>query len=522
MTDPELRRSAWWRRLPLVLLPLVLLAFVAAGLLCERGDPALRPDPAPAEEARGRPTEPTRSSAPEARHGPLSPAIDPDAVCALPWVARPAYLVPFTDPTFGTTLTRIADDPGSRLVAADGSPGVWSRDARHNYHSNQPWNADGTLLYLENKAAGGGSPGQLYLDGATYAVRFVTPPHLPGRGSADQRWHPSRDHAREVIVAERGGTTLYWFDVARDAVTRAWALPLPVTYLGNTKGNPSQDGRLLAIGDATHVFLVDMDPRPPHASYPAARLGPVYDLGAEGLPGAVSWYSVSPSGRYVVVHYQGDALRVLDVDPATLALTPRPMPCSYPGMTGDPARGFIYSLGHADMTLDPSADNDDVIVGQEHAGNVGREVPGVHTVRGHGVGHVVLVRLRDGTPVSLTDPGDGTAVAGEAYAAHISCRNVGRPGWCYVSYYPGAGRRFGGEIVAVGLDGSGAVERLAAHHSAFGTSGRSGAPDPDFDYRSEPHAVPSPDGRRVLFASNWMDQGNGEHAIQAYVLDTGR
>jgi hypothetical protein len=501
MTDPE-RRLGRRRLAALVVLALLLLLPVGGGNVRRA------------------------AAAPEPPRPPRPLVTDPDAVFAVPRVARPAYLTPFTDPTFGTTLTRITDDPGSRLVPARGGAGVWGRDARHNYHTNQPWNADGTLLYLENKTTAGGYPGQLYLDGSTYAGRFGTPPHLPGRGSYDQRWHPGPAHANEIIVAGKGTTTLSWFDVVRDEVTRRWDLPMPVTYLGNTYGNPSQDGRLIALGDATHLFLLDMDPRPPHASYPAARVGPVYDFGSEGVPGVVNWYTVSPSGRFVVVHYRGDALRVFDVNPGTLAVTPRAMTASYPGVAGDPARGFVYDLGHPDLALNPFDHDEDVILGQEHADNVGKKVPGVRTVNGAGVGHVVLVRLRDGAVTSLTDPGDRAGVPKEAYASHVSCRNVGRPGWCYVCYYPGAGERYDDEVLAVKLDGSGAVERFAAHHSDFenftGRTRRYATAAPDFDYRSEPHAVPSPDGRRVLFASNWVDRGNGGDAIQAYVIDAGR
>ena len=44
---------------------------------------------------------------------------------------------------------------------------------------------------------------------------------------------------------------------------------------------------------------------------------------------------------------------VFDVNPSTLAVTPRPLTASYPGVAGDPARGFVYDLGHPDMALDP-------------------------------------------------------------------------------------------------------------------------------------------------------------------------
>ena len=99
--------------------------------------------------------------------------------------------------------------------------------------------------------------------------------------------------------------------------------------------------------------------------------------------------------------------------------------------------------------------------------------------------------------------------ANEAYPDHISTRSYDRPGWVYVGYYNSAGQRFNDEIVAVRLDGQ-AVERLAHKHSAF--SGCS---------RCESHGVPSRDGLRVLFASNWALNGDGTSSvIQAYVVDT--
>src|SRR5206468_8077147 len=90
--------------------------------------------------------------------------------------------------------------------------------------------------------------------------------------------------------------------------------------------------------------------------------------------------------------------------------------------------------------------------------------------------------------LALTDPNN------EAFASHISTRNVNRPGWAYVDYYVEDGKRFSAEVIAVKLDGSQAVQRFAHEHSAF-----SGC------YRCEPHASPSPDGRRIIFASNWAD-----------------
>jgi hypothetical protein len=250
------------------------------------------------------------------------------------------------------------------------------------------------------------------------------------------------------------------------------------------------------------MFLVDMDPQPPLAAYPSQRIGPAVDVTDCGLASGcgIDWVSISPSGRYGVVAYTGDHIRVYDVNATTLALTPRSMPSTYANCSGTAAQGFIYDLGHADLALDPFDNQEDVLVGQEHCGNAGS------TVAGMVIGGVVLARLRDGAITSLTDP------ANEAYPSHVSTRNVDRPGWAYVTYQAAPGKRFSDEIVAVKLDGSKAVERYAQVHT-----------DPSGCYLCEAHAVPSRDGRRVLWASNWVANSGGTGratVVQAYIVDS--
>ena len=43
-------------------------------------------------------------------------------------------------------------------------------------------------------------------------------------------------------------TSLYWFNVVTNTIDRTWTLPLAVTYIGNTKGNPSQNGQFICLG----------------------------------------------------------------------------------------------------------------------------------------------------------------------------------------------------------------------------------------------------------------------------------
>jgi hypothetical protein len=236
------------------------------------------------------------------------------------------------------------------------------------------------------------------------------------------------------------------------------------------------------------MFVVDMDPRPPYAPYPSVRIGPVYTFPPESLTTSApnSWtidhFSISPSGQYVEVKFDSaddcgsfDMLRIFEVDPGTLALKPHNMAtgslrcCSFQSRPN----GWIFPLKHADLAPDPFDNNEDVLVG-------GRSCPGST------LGNVVKVRLRDGTVTPLTDG------INESSVYHVSTRNLDRPGWAYVSWFKERGTRFSDEIMAVKLDGSQSVERLCHIHSADAGC-----------YRCEAHPVPSRDGTRVLFASNW-------------------
>jgi hypothetical protein len=419
---------------------------------------------------------------------------DPSLVFDVPATSKPAYLTPVRLGPFGTTVVRIANDPGTTFTTTTGS-GTWGPDARHHYQKDQPWNATGTLIAIDNYQ---GTTRHVFLDADTYLPKYG---HCGNYSKYEDRWHPSRQHATERINVNR--SQLMWFDVVTCTMTRSWTLPFSAPGIGPWEGNPSADGRFIALTDSSRMVVVDMDPQPPYAPYPSARIGPTQDLTDCGLSGGctIDYVSVSPSGRYVVVAYNGAYNRVYDVDPATLALTPRPMPVIHSGCHGTAAKGFIYDLGHADMALNPFDNNEDVMIGQEHCGNRGKTVSGVLA------GGVMMVRLRDGAIKPLTHPSN------EAYPHHISARNTERPGWVYVGYYADAGKRFNDEIIAVRMDGSYAVERLAHKHSVF-----SGC------YRCESHAVPSLDGKRVVFASNWYAAcGSGcgkSNVIQAYVVDT--
>ncbi len=107
--------------------------------------------------------------------------------------------------------------------------------------------------------------------------------------------------------------------------------------------------------------------------------------------------------------------------------------------------------------------------------------------------NVVAFDLATGTPTRLLS---GTTAF---EYGHVSGRNLDRPGWIYLSVYDTAitaGRPGRDQVIALKTDGSETVEVFAfAHHTDSVT------------YAMQPHAVPAPDGRRVLFASEWDGPG---------------
>jgi hypothetical protein len=409
-------------------------------------------------------------------------------VFRVPEVPKPSYLSPVEDPTFHTDVTRVVGDSGTGFAFEDGTTGTWGEDARHHYSDDQPWNANSSLIIVQNA----GSPGYVVLDGDTYRPKYPACENYP---LYDDRWHPALPQVRiNVSQAE-----LMWFDVVECRMVRHWDLPFPAQ--GDLAMGPTSDGRYIALSDDRRVFVVDMDPKPPQAPYPAPRIGPARDVLADcGFSCTLGFAALSPSGRYLIVHYQGDRNRVFDVDPETLALTPRRLPVDAPRCIGRARDGFIYDLGHLDMTANPFDSGEDVIIGQEQCGRVGSRLDGEL------IGGVVMVRLRDGAVSSLTDPRN------EAHPYHISATNVDRPGWVYVTYWPGQGERFNDEIVAVKLDDSGTVQRFGHTHT-----------DTADCYRCEAHAVPSPNGRRIMFASAWnancANRCGSASNPQAYVID---
>lgn len=183
---------------------------------------------------------------------------------------------------------------------------------------------------------------------------------------------------------------------------------------------------------------------------------PIKDLGNA----AIDWASISPGGRYVVIMYNDTDTRVFDLNMKYLTR-------------------FTVNHNHYDLGIDE--EREEIAVGVSKKSRYD--------------GLIIKHRLRDSKLTKMTTGG---------YAIHTSVRNRFLPGWSYSSFSPSRAR-YRDEIVAVKMDGSEKVRRLCHMHNI------------QIDYLSEAMPVPSQDGKRVIFSSNWGKTKG--RPVSTYVVD---
>ncbi len=191
--------------------------------------------------------------------------------------------------------------------------------------------------------------------------------------------------------------------------------------------------------------------------------------GPDYAPQYIDWVSVSQSGDYVVVMYSNtfgntvgfyvdqngnDHYGVEVYDRANMQYQNRIAPY---GNHGD--------LGYA-------VDGDEVLV-QFTAGQAG----------------VFMQKLNGTGETQVNNSSEITA------SGHISCRNINRPGWAYITQATSANPS-SKQLIAVKLDNSGIVEHFGHHFSS------------DISYDQSPMAVASPNGDKICFHSDFGTGAN--------------
>lgn len=325
----------------------------------------------------------------------------------------------------------------------------------HRYSSAQAWNSDQSLLVISN-----GCGGMCFLDGHTYVPLF----HRDR--SAECEWHP-RD--ADLMICVQGREISTW----APRTNHEDVVFVSATYhdlkFGPYKGNPSDDGNRIVVravrdgGDAV-VFAYDLKQR---------RKFPDIDLAQ--IVGTNDACSISPLGVNILCFQE-----LKDGTEQTFVFS---------------VDGVLHQTwtehhrpGHGDLTID--ADGSETYVG------ISKSDPDKY--------QVIKRRLSDGKVTSLTKYGE---------AQHASLRSLGRPGWVFLSYggdpdevskHPDWAP-YAREVIALRIDGGGDVRRIVKTRNV------------PFDYWSETHASPSPDGSQVIWSSNWGVPGGPVYDFVAHV-----
>ncbi|TPJ19433.1 hypothetical protein FJ425_27065 [Mesorhizobium sp. B2-7-2] len=355
---------------------------------------------------------------------------------ATPAMQLPDYLRPTVDPAFGETFTRITKSgPLGNGVAC-------IKDyCSHRYSSAQAWNADQSLLVITN-----GCNGMCFFDGHTFL------PLLKRDRSGECEWHPQN---ADLMICVGGRRISTWAPRTNHEDVLFDSKDYRDLHFGPGKGNPSRDGNRLAVralrsDGAEVVFAYDLKQ---HSKFADIALG--------RLAGVNENCSISPLGENIL---------------CIQALADGTEQAFIFSIDGAPGQQWTehHRPGHGDMTVD--ADGSEIYVG------ISKSYPDSY--------QVIKRRLSDGKITALMKYGE---------ASHASLRALNKPGWVFLSYGGDPNEvsarpemaPYAREVIALRLDGSGEVRRIAQTRSV------------DFDYRSETHASPSPDGSQVIWSSNW-------------------
>ncbi len=367
--------------------------------------------------------------------------------------AKPGYLTPTTEPDFGTSITRITGAPGDAIATAGGT---WPNAAGNEYAKIQPWSADGAYAYVRGLEGNFGTTSTLILDGNTYAP--IVQRVMPG---TESRWNPAV--ADQMVYVAANGSVGHWNPITNVSALDFTTSSYSGATMGNFEGNPSADGRYVAVlatrtsDSKVVVYVVDRQLGTKRADIDIAAAG-VTDL---------DWASVSQGGGYVLLHGV-----ISGVTQGTKVYTNAATPSLVSFWNTDP-------LGHFDLGIDGSGN--EVAFGAASGGTYSKRF---------------LVRRLDTGVITPISP----AVS---FNWHASCRNYNRHGWGYATTNDATGSYLDSTMYAIKMDGT-QIERLARHRTTG--SGVASAV-----------GCPSPDGKRVMFRSNWGDVS--ERPVQGYVCD---
>lgn len=347
----------------------------------------------------------------------------------------------------------VADTEVSLIrITQNGDAKEKSQVHRHHYSRRQAWNADETLLDLNS----------ILVDATSFKPHEAGNPLSSERTWANTdadlligiRYNPKATELASYNVQTLEYSTLQRFDAYEHCT------------LGHGEGNLSLDDSRIVVTCSDTTDNTDI------ISFDLAQRRVLGKLKAEPN---LNWASITPSGRFVVVENNSHP-------------DPNPQLLRY-GADMQNELLLMDHPSHGDLALDDLGNDVHVMLSKKR---------------------VSYIRIKDRLKVHL--PVDRLAI--RFRSGHVSCRNVQRPGWCYISAY-GSGHigavKLGGfpnfEKIPFALNagfkkGPNAYEHWSIHHSSIET------------YASEAKASASPSGRQIIFSSDWY----GTSAVEEFIL----
>ncbi|MFC5471168.1 hypothetical protein ACFPPD_20995, partial [Cohnella suwonensis] len=369
----------------------------------------------------------------------------------------------FTDPTYGTSVTRVTD-PDEDGVGTFG---------RHIYSRSQAFNSNNTYMLIYSYS--GPTYWHLYNANPPYnKIKSIAAPSI-GTANAEPTWDPVNPNVFYYFSEGGQGAKLYSYNVATEQpegpaydfnsrIKAYW--PTATAVSTKAEGSSSADGQYWAfvVMDAAYNKLgyITWDKQTD------TILGHMSATSANGFIYA-DHVSMSPSGKYVVISVYGG--------PGAVQFDREFNQIRQVGAVGE----------HSDMALLPNGHDAYVSV--------------VYSAQPD-EGDVYFYDMETGVKTVLFDIFEN----GGNSAIHFSGKGYNKPGWILVSTFsPGIGQRwYYDKVFALELTANPRIYPLAHHHQIYNHD----EPDENRRYFTEVQATVNRDFTKILFTSNWDVQSN--------------
>jgi len=343
-------------------------------------------------------------------------------------------------------ITRITE--AYNYIDGNGDPQVWY--PTHGYSKTQIWNADQTLYKIRSW--------KVY-DAVTYQEAQSLSDLYPSYWS---------NIDADIIWSFRDDGEIKKHRVSTNTTQVVANIPgYEYIKLGPGEANIDKNDHYVALvgkksnGDLDVIIFDLQTSQVTHTE----TFANAWADGADYAPKYIDWVSISQSGDYVVIMWNHST-------------------ATDNGVNQYEENGNIHYGVEVYNTLNMQFQNRIIRYGNH--GDLGYAVDGNEVlVQFYGVygGGTIYMHKLDGSGSTVISTNTDFGVAG-----HISCRNLNRPGWAYVTNSLAAQS---GQLVAIKLDDSGIVEHFG-HHFSSATS-----------YEQAAMAVASPNGDKICFKSDF-------------------